>query len=262
MPIANYHDERDELAKLVTSGPPRAIYVKGDEDYGKSCIVSWLRGKVADQARVVVVDLAPPQRSMTPDLVMRICAQELGWEHFQLFRTESERLTPRRQAAVENVTVNGSFNTITASAGSTIEDQLALAIELTGPFLKCLEEAAGRHPAIILCLDGYDRDAKLMSGWLELSLLPGLARRPIANIVVSGRCIPPPELFERAPHADTLELKGVHDVKEWLRVAAELKRRLPGDDPGQAEQRLIGIIGYARGQPGGIMTYLQGLPEA
>jgi len=262
MTIANYHVERQELARLATAGAPTAIYLKGDEDYGKSFVVAWLEQEVAAKARVVVVDLAPPQRSMTPDLVMRVVAQELGWEHFQSFRAEAERLAPRRQATVENVTVNGSFNTITASAGSTIEDQLALAIELTGPFLECLKVATKAHAAVTLCLDGYDRDARLIGGWLELSLLPGLGRQPIANILISGRCAAPPELFGRHPAPHALELAGVHDVQEWIRVAGVLKRRLPGADPAQAEQRLAGIIDFARGEPGSIMTYLQNLPKA
>jgi hypothetical protein len=72
--------------------------------------------------------------------------------------------------------------------------------------------------------------------------------------------IPDDGIPRRTQKKKSLELVGVSEPEERIKIAAVLGKRLPGENPEAVKLMLQGILAYTGGAPGGIMRWMRGLP--
>ncbi|MEA3043757.1 MAG: hypothetical protein QOH47_1595 [Sphingomonadales bacterium] len=260
MHIANYHDERAMLDRIIGEpAPERTIFLSGRSDCGKTWLLDWFEQQYGGVARVVRINLSDPDVEMNPALAMSMCVGKLGWDHFGDFSAALAR-RPANQAKIENIRSQGDNVTFIASAGVTLADQLTTALELTAAFVKGLAAAAEESSPIVICLDGYCCAPAPTRAWLEMGLVGDVARATCARLIITGREPAGQKLCNVAGALAAIELRGVDDVNEWARVANELGRALPGHDGAAALQVAISVT---EGVPGQMMRWLQRLsPQA
>ena len=193
---------------------------------------------------------------MQPLQAMDDLSGQLGRHHFQTFAMSPLRTRGAGSAVISNNTITGSYNTLIASPGITPEDQLANAMDLTGPFVEGLE-AVARGGAPVVCLDGYDSAPWLTRRWIARALVGPIISKGCARLILTGRSPPDELLHERAPDLCAVHLKGIHDPKEWVQLARRLGCALPGKTMAVAVARLEGVISFTKGEPGAIMQWLQ-----
>ena len=172
MHVANYIGQRSRLEALTAlECQDQILAVVGGPDFGKSWLLEWLTVHHKASTRVLRIAMDHPQRTPTPRSVMMMCAEQLNLQHFEAFRLETLGL-PVARAVIQDVSVQGNNNVITAAASGGHEDQLALAAALTHSCAEGLRNAAAaRGGPIIICLDGLRRDDWLCIDWLEVSFL-------------------------------------------------------------------------------------------
>ena len=259
--IANYVTQRGHLARLVQAqADSTAAFIVGRADYGKTWLMRWFEAEYASQARIVLLEMGDPSQTFTPILIMRACAQALGPEHFADFNTEAVRLTPARKAIIENVSVRGDHNSFVASTGETEEDQIVLALGLTESFVNGLKAAGREGPPIVLCFDGYAPAQTVVHRWFDLGFVRAVCALPGVRLIVTGRDIPQDGIPRKAPACASFALDGVLEAREWIRIAGDLGRRLPGDTAEKTETLIEGMILLTNGAPGQIMRWVQSQP--
>ena len=258
MVFVNYYREREELAAAVVAPAERAAttFVAGPEESGKTELLQWFRATHNSGTQICYVDVADPAAATTPRAVMSTFITDLTGAMFEDYWAEDRKVTAN-VAMIQNVKIEGSGNEIKAiSGGVAIEDQLANLIPLTRAFIAGVTAASGPGSPVVLCVDGYSSTETLTRLWIRRQLVRMMRSAQSARLIITGREIPDRDLLIADQNLRLIELRGIHDVEEWLQAARQLGCILPAD-PQQVEAGLRMVIDYANGQPGGIMSWLR-----
>lgn len=257
MVYVNYHDERKALASVVAPQPRRATkYVTGGEEVGKTELLQWFRETHGSANLVCYIDIDDRHETTTPRVAMSTFVTELDPRRFEKYRALDQEIAAGA-AIVKDVNIEGSYNHVEASKGVKIGDQLANLIPLTQAFVEGLADQAVPERPIVLCVDGYSSTDKLTRLWVAQHLVRLLRPRPNVYLVLAGRDPPDRELRMEDRSLQVIELRGIHDVEEWLAAARELECELAVESDKEAEVALRAVINYAQGRPGGIMAWLR-----
>ena len=262
MVFVNYNREREELAAAdVPAGRAVTTFVTGREESGKTALLQWFRAAHGIANRILYIDVADPAAAETPRGVMSTFITELRADTFEDYWTQERENFPNI-AIIRDVQIQGSNNEIKAvSGGVAIADQLANLIPLTRAFVAGVMTASGPDNPVVLCVDGYSSTEELTRLWIRRQLVRMMRPLPFARLVIAGRKQPDPDLLGADQDLHIIELRGIHDVGEWLRAAQELGCILAAN-PREVEAGLRMLIDYADGHPGNIMSWLRSKAQA
>lgn len=257
MKIANYSQERALLTEIGCRARSEPIlFLRGLPDTGKTSLLRWLQSDCCDRVRVVRVNLYDRERGIEPVVAMNLCVGELGWTHFKAYDESALRRPIGGRSSITGNTISGNNITVMASAGATEQDQLINATELTDLFIAGLTQAASTGLPIMLCFDGYGLASWVTRRWVDQALVPGIRRSGAARLVLTSQTEAEGSLLDQVDEFLEVELKGIHEVEEWIRHAEEIGLRLPGPNPAAARERLIGAVSALQGTPGSIVKWL------
>lgn len=255
MVYVNYHRERQVLESVVTPSVRRStLFVTGREEFGKTELLQWFKDTHGPTKQVCYIDVADPAAALTPRAAMNTFVADLGARCFQEY-WDAHNAMAANVSVIRGVTVNGSGNHIEASSGASIKDQLANLVPLTQAFVAGVSAASSEDRPVILCIDGYGSTEDLTRLWIRQQLVRWMRTHPNTYLIIASRTPPDRELLVEDRNLETIELRGIHDVNEWLDAARELNCNLPVDE--DAEVALRVLINYTQGEPGGIMRWLR-----
>jgi hypothetical protein len=258
--IANYTKPRAQIRELAEHAcATRVIFLEGCENIGKSYLLTSTRPEVKPVKRMVIVDLAKRRGVPTPIEILTEISQSVGANQFTRFEAAATEIVSRRPivATLSNVSINGSYNNVQATAQESDDDRLLVAIRATTAFLEDLAAVANELRPLILAFDGYDEASPLVDKWFDICLLPRLCEIDHLRLIVSAREVPKDTIKKRAGNAAiNILLSGVLDEKEWLPIVTVLKRRVPGAENGGPLLYLQGVVQALEGRPGAIMPHL------
>jgi hypothetical protein len=260
-PIANYAPHRDALAALLQQpcGQP-LLFITGEKDYGKTWLLSWFQTELGDQCRFLKFDLAAPQKLFSPSFIMRKCSEAIGKENFPNFEHEAKVYNRSRVAVVQDVHIRGDNNVVTAEVGTTPQEQLLVALDLTNIFVEDLKKIAARDPPVIFVFDHVDSPGQLISDWLYDGLIPALRSVPHSRLVLAARQLPDFAGAFWTPASKTVTLTGVDDPTAWYSLAKLLKKSFPVQPGADPNVYLEGAIKLGKGVPGTLMPFIQAFP--
>ena len=257
--VANYTVPRAQIRALtVAACPTRVVFLEGEENIGKSYLLTTLRPEITPAARLAIVDLEKRRGVATPLEILTEMAATIGSERFPKLRQALLEVARRPIAAtVSGVSIKGSYNNVQAIAEESDDDRLLAAWVPTTAFLTDLLSLTDDMQPLVVAFDGYDGASPLVDKWFHLYLAPGLCEIAHIRLVVSARVAPRESLKQRVSTIATLDVKlsGVNDEQEWLPIIVSLKRRVPGSAPEQAAF-LRGVIRALNGRPGGILPFI------
>lgn len=257
--LANYTVPRAKIRALMDPAcPTRVIFLEGEENIGKSYLLSTLRPEIAPVARLAIIDLLKRRGIPTPLEILTEMAATIGSERFPKLLQALQDVTRRSiTASVSGVSIQGSYNRVEAVAQESDDDRFLAALVPTTAFLEDLRSLPTDLQPLLVAFDGYDGASPLVDKWFHAVLVPGLCAISHIRLIVSARVIPRERIKQRVSTDVTLDvqLSGVNDVQEWLPIIASLKRRVPGTDVEQAAF-LLGVIRALKGCPGGIMPFI------
>jgi len=259
-PIANYTSHQQSLITLLEASCGRPLFfIRGEKDHGKTWLLKWFRAELGQRCAVVAFDLAARQELLSPSLILRRCADELGGEHFTAFQQEAQVYNRSRSVVIQNVKIDGNQNVVTGDAGETLQEQVLVALDLTRIFVADLKKLAPRAPVIFL-FDHFDAAGKLIAGWLFEGLIPALRAVPHARLVLAGRQFPSIEDNAWASASANVTLDGVKDAAAWRTLVRLLKKEFPAEARTDPDVFLEGAIRLSNGIPGTLMTFIQAFP--
>jgi hypothetical protein len=227
-PIANYSSHQHSLVTLLETSCGRPLlFIRGEKDHGKTWLLKWFRTEVGDRCRVIAFDLAARQSLLSPSLILRRCADELGSDSFSSLLREAQVYNRSRSVVIQNVKIDGSHNVVTGDAGETLQEQVLVAFDLTKIFVADLKNLATPHPPIIFIFDHFDEAGSLIKDWLFEGLIPALRAVPHSRLVLAGRQLPPADETPWASATATVTLAGVQDATAWSALVKLLKKIFP-----------------------------------
>jgi hypothetical protein len=181
----------------------------------------------------------------------------LGCQHFEAYEQSPLHRPLGGPATISGNTISGNNITVMASSGVNEDDQVLHAIKLTPPFLSGLERAAENGLPIVLCFDGYGASSSVTRQWVEQGLVPGVLKSGAVRLVLTSRERAQESLLDQVGELLEVELRGIHEAEDWIRLAEESGLCLPGASAEAKRERLIGAVSALEGIPGSIMQWLQ-----
>jgi len=261
-PIANYSSHQQSLVTLLEAACGRPLFfVRGEKDYGKTWLLKWFRAEVGNRCPVIAFDLGARQELLSPSLILRRCADELGSDNFAAFEREAKVYNRSRSVVIQNVNIAGSHNVVTGDAGETLQEQVLVAIDLTKIFAADLKNLPTPCSPIVFIFDHFDAAGALITGWLFEGFIPALRGLPHSRLVLAGRELPPIEDASWASVSATVTLTGVKDATAWRALVKLLEKEFPPEAGADPDAFLQGAIQLSRGIPGTLMPFIQNFPS-
>jgi hypothetical protein len=262
-PIANYIAHQQSLATLLQASCGRPLlFIGGETGHGKTWLLKWFRSEMGPRCSVVKFDLAAQQELLSPSLILRKCANELGSDHFGSFLREAEVYQKARSVVIQNVTIEGSHNVVTGDAGETPREQMLGALDLTRFFIDDLKKFAAPRPPIVFIFDHFDQAGTVVGNWLVDGLIPALRAVPHSRLVLAARQLPRTDDVSWETAVETVTLAGVQDAAAWRALVKLLKRDFPPEGMADPDVFLKGAILVTKGVPGTLMPFIQTFPAA
>lgn len=260
-PIANYTGHRDALAALLQQpcGKP-VLLIKGEKDHGKTWLLKWFRTELGDNCRLLKFDLAAPEQLLSPALILRKCSDELGNGNFPKFEQAAQVHDRTRVAIVRDVQIQGNYNTVKAEVGTTPEEQLMAAIELTKFFVGDLKAMAPPDPPIVFAFDHVESTTLLTRNWLFQSLIPALRSVPQSRVVLAATQFPALDDEVWEPASTVITLTGITEPAAWHSLVKLLKKNCPIAKDADPNVFLQGLIVATGGIPGSLMPFINKFP--
>ncbi len=245
-PIANYGTEETLFHEMVASDlEPNILLFQGESGSGKSHLIEHCINSVPDNPSVLIKLQSGSE--LVPTLFTRI-GMRLGWEQLPIFTGMVAKLL--EQSGKENDQLwQASMHRHLSEIGklSDIESRFARYQLLSDAWFADVRQF---ETPFLLAIDTYEKSSSLFDRWFSEEFLYGVANSGHMRVLVGGQRVPTIQATWEFS-ASLQDLKGVHDVEEWLVWAGKAGYQIP------TPENLITIVEALNGNPSQIIEFIK-----
>ncbi|MCA9948468.1 MAG: ATP-binding protein [Anaerolineales bacterium] len=245
-PIANYVTEETLFREMVASDlEPNILFFQGESGSGKSHLIEHCINSVPDNPSVLIKLQSGSE--LVPTLFTRI-GMRMGWGKLPIFTGMVAKLL--EQPGQENNPLwQASMHRHLSEIGklSDIESRFTRYQLLSDAWFA---DAGQFETPFLLAMDTYEKSSSLFDRWFSEEFLYGVANSGHMRVLVGGQRVP--TLQESWGFSARLQdLKGIHNVEEWLVWAEKVGYQIA------LPENLATVIEALNGNPSQIIQFIK-----